>query len=224
MDFQQAFTYMFKDEDWIKKVLLGVLLSFVPIFGQYALVGYTLALIRNVKNDEPWPLPEWSDVVQYFVEGIKLLVVNLVYSLPAIVLSCPLMLVGFLPLLGGDNPEAGGILTGVSTVLILALSCPTSLYGLFMTLLAPVWQIRLAETGEIAACLRVKEVVRYAFANIGSIIISLLLMSAAALIIVAPATSLTLGLLAVPAAVWLNFSFGHLCGQIARRADRAAAA
>jgi hypothetical protein len=224
MDFQQALTFMFKDEDWIKKVLLGVLISLIPIFGQLALVGYMLAIIQNVKNDEPRPLPDWSEVIQYFVEGLKSWVVSLVYSLPVIVLSCPLMLIGFVPLFAGSNEELMGILAGVSGVAALLLSLPAMLYGLLLGLLSPVLLIRLAETGEISDCLRVREVVRFTFANISLIIIALLVMIAVAIVVVTPAMFLTLGLLGYPAAVWTNLAFGHLCGQIARQADWTAAA
>jgi hypothetical protein len=224
MDFQQAFTFMFKDEDWIKKVLLGVLISLIPIFGQFAVVGYMLAIIRNVKTGEPRPLPEWDEVVQYFVDGLKSWVVSLVYSLPVIVLSCPLMLIGFLPLLAGNNEDMMGILAGVSGILALLLSLPAVLYGLLLGLVSPVLFIRLAETGQISDCLRVREVVRFTFANIGSILIALLIIVAAGLVIVAPAVFLTFGLLGYPAAVWTNLAFGHLLGQIAKQADRTAAA
>jgi hypothetical protein len=220
MDFKQAFTFVFKDEDWIKKVLLGILISFVPIFGQFALVGYMLAIIRNVKNGEPRPLPDWSEVVQYFVGGLKLWVVNMVYSLPALVLSCPLMFIGFLPLLAGDNPKMMETLGGITGILALVLSLPAVLYGLFLTLLSPVLLIRLAETEEISACLRFKEIVRFAFANIGPIIIALLLVFAAGAIVVPIAAGLTLGLLGLLAPVWINASLGHLCGQIARKAEQ----
>jgi hypothetical protein len=194
MDFKQAFTFVFKDEDWIKKVLLGILLSFVPIFGQFALVGYMLAIIRNVKNGEPRPLPDWSEVVQYFVGG--------------------------LPLLAGDNPKMMETLGGITGILALVLSLPAVLYGLFLTLLSPVLLIRLAETEEISACLRFKEIVRFAFANIGPIIIALLLVFAAGAIVVPIAAGLTLGLLGLLAPVWINASLGHLCGQIARKAEQ----
>lgn len=219
MDFGQAFTFMFKDEEWIKKILLGILLSFVPIFGQFALMGYMLTIIHNVRNGEPRPLPDWSEVVQYFVEGLKLWVVNLVYSLPALVLACPLMLIGFLPMLAGDN-DTVGVMTGI---LAIILCLPPILYGLFLTLLSPALLIRLAETGDISACLRFKEVIRFAFANIGPIITTLLLIFAAGLIIIPVASALTLGLLGLLAPLWTNASFGHLCGQIARKADQPAA-
>jgi hypothetical protein len=223
MDFGQAFTFMFKDEEWIKKVLLGILISFVPIFGQFALVGYTLAIIRNVRNGEPQPLPDWSEVVQYFVEGLKLWVVNLVYSLPALVLACPLILIGFLPMLAGNNTELMDTLGAITGILAIVLCLPPILYGFFLTLLSPALLIRLAETGDISACLRFKEVIRFAFANIGPIIISLLIVFAAGLIIIPVASALTLGLLGLLAPLWTNASLGHLCGQIARKADQPAA-
>lgn len=226
MDFGQAFTFIFKDEDWVKKVLLGILFSFVPIFGQFALMGYILVVIRNVKANEPRPLPDWSDVGQYFVEGLKSLVVNLIYSLPALILSCPIMLAWFLPalpvLFADDEPNIALALTGVSVVVILALSIPPTLYGLFLTLLSPVLLIRLAETGEISDCLRFKEITRFAFANFGPIVIALLIISAAALIIVTPAAMLTLGLATLPLATWMQLAFAHMCGQIARKADQPA--
>jgi hypothetical protein len=80
MDVRQALTFIFKDEEWIKKVLLGIVISLVPIFGQFALMGYMLVIIRNVKSGDPRPLPDWSEAVQYFVEGLKMWVVNMVYS------------------------------------------------------------------------------------------------------------------------------------------------
>jgi hypothetical protein len=222
MDFGKAFTFVYEDEDWIKKLLIGILLSFVPVFGQFAVSGYMLAIIRNVKTNAPRPLPEWSNVVDYFVEGLKLTVVGLVYSLPALLLSCPIVLVGVLPALTPmfQDPESAALaLTGTSTIMILTCSCPVTLYSLFLTIIAPAMAIRLAETGEIAACLRVKEIVRLSFANIGPIILSLLIVSAAISVI----STVTLGLLAIPAAAWINFSFGHMCGQIARKAEQPAA-
>lgn len=219
MDIGQAFTFMFKDDEWVKKVLLGILLSFVPIFGQFALVGYMIAIIRNVRNGNPQPLPDWSEVVQYFMDGLKLWVVNMVYSIPALVLSCPLMFIGFLPLLAGDNPEMMGTLGGIAGILSLVLSLPAALYGLFFALLSPALLIRLAETEEISACLRVKEIVRFTFANIGSIIIAMLIVIAAGLVIV-PATALTLGLAGLVAPFWINAAFGHMCGQIAKKAEQ----
>lgn len=168
-----------------------------------------LAVIHNVKTDEPRPLPDWNEVVKYFVDGL--------------VLSCPLMFVGFVPLLAGDNPETMEILAGVSGVLTLVMSLPAVLYGLFLTLLSPVLLIRLAETGEISACLRFKETARFAFTNTGPIVIALLLISAAALVIMVPAMLLTFGLLTFPTVVWLNLSFGHMCGQIARKANQTSA-
>ncbi|MBN1978553.1 MAG: DUF4013 domain-containing protein [Anaerolineae bacterium] len=227
MDFGQAFTYIFKDEEWIKKVLLGIVLSIVPIFGQLALTGYIIVVIRNVKANDPRPLPDWNEIGQYFMDGLKLFVVSLIYSLPALILACPAMLVGFLPaflpLLAGDEPRMALALTGISTILILALSLLPMLYSFFLTFLSPVLLIRLAETGEISDCLRFKEVMRFAFANIGPLIIALLVVSAAALIIVAPTAMLTLGLSTLPLTVWLQLVFGHLCGQIARKVAQPAA-
>ena len=225
MDYGKSLTYVFEDEDWIKKLLLGILLAFVPIFGQFAIVGYMLRIVRNVKNDEPRPLPEWNEAVQYFVDGLKLTVVNLIYALPAIVLVCPITFIGVMPalapLFSGEDPEniarTVTALTGGSTILFFVCTCPIALYGILLTVVSPAVVIRFAETQDIAACLRVKEVVSFAFANIAPIILSTLLVS----FIIMGVSTLTVGLLAVPAGAWLNFALGHMYGQIAKLSRQA---
>ena len=61
MDFGKAFSYVFDDSDWLKKVGLGGLIYLVPILN-FAAAGYSLEVAQRVINDDPRPLPEWSDI------------------------------------------------------------------------------------------------------------------------------------------------------------------
>jgi hypothetical protein len=218
MDIGKALGFVFKDEQWIKKVLIGALLILVPLVGQFVVTGYLIAIIRNVKSGASRPMPDWSmdDMGKYLVDGLMLMVINLIYALPIIVLSCPFVLMGFLPLFMGDNPNLDTILEGAAGVLGIGLGCVGGLYGLLLALLIPVSQMRYAETRELAACLRFGEIFRFAFANIVNLIIILLVMSALG-ILIAPLALLTLGLLGLPANFWLGAVTSHLLGQIARR-------
>ncbi|RLC62084.1 MAG: hypothetical protein DRI80_07215, partial [Chloroflexota bacterium] len=208
-----------------------------PIFGGFALMGYAIALIRNVMAGEPRPLPVWDDLGRYFMDGLTFWVATLVYALPLLILICPVMMVWLLPALAGENENLMKILTGISGLVSVGLGCLALLYGILLALLTPVLQIRYAETGELGACLRFGDIFRFLFDNIGSIIIAQVLMWVAGVIIgsvvsgLAGALSIVpicgwilaaaLGLLMLPVGVWLMAFSGHLYGQIGRQAGTA---
>jgi hypothetical protein len=218
MDIGNAFGFAFEDEEWVKKILLGALISLIPIFGQFAIMGYGIAVIRNVMAGEPRPLPNWNDLVRHFADGLMFWIATLIYALPFLVLICPIMVVWLLPALAGEQEDLTNVLIGVAGLVTTGLGCLAVLYGMLMALLTPVLQIRYVETGEIGACLRLGEVFRFLRANIGSIIISQLLVWMAGVVLISVAGGLTLGLLVLPISVWLTAFSGHLYGQIGRQA------
>lgn len=237
MDIGKAFGFVFEDEEWVSKLLLGSVILLIPIFGTFVLIGYTIAIIRNVKAGEPRPLPAWQDLGRYFMDGLMFWIASLLYMLPMWILACPIAVIWGLPALAGESEDLMAILAGVSGVVSIGLACLMTLYGILLSLLTPVVQIRYAESGEIGACLRFGEVFRFLFANIGPIIISQVLMWVAGAVvgtvvsivisivslipfcgwILAPA----LGLLMLPFAAWLMLFSAHLYGQIAQRASMA---
>jgi len=218
MDIGKAIGFMFEDEEWIGKLLLGAVIMLIPVFGQFALMGYSIAIIRNVKADRPRPLPAWSGLGEYFVDGLKVWAVTLIYAIPIFVLICPITLVGVLPALGADNEDLVAMLAGISGIVSVGLSCLIVLYGILLSLLKPVLQMCYAETGEIGLCLRFGEMFRLLFANIGNIVVAQLVRWAAGMIVMSIAGALTFGLLVLPASVWLTTLSSHMYGQIGRQA------
>jgi hypothetical protein len=214
MDIGGAFSYVFEDEDWIVKILLGAAIMLIPIFGQLALSGYGIAILRNIKAGKPQPLPAWNNLGDFFMDGLMFWVIRLVYGLPIFVLLCPIMFVGVLPAFGAENEDLLAILAGVSGVVAIGLTCLIVLYSILVGLLMPVVQIHFAETGEIGACLRFGEMFRFLFSNIGPVIVTQLVVWAASVILISIAGSLTLGLLAFPITVYMKAVSGHLYAQI----------
>lgn len=234
MDIGKAVAFVFEDEEWVSKVLLGSVILLIPVFGWFALMGYTIAAVRNVIAGEPRPLPGWEDLGRYFMDGLMFWVATLIYTIPLLVFICPIVAVWILPALAGEQEDLVAILAGVSGLVSVGLGCLSALYGILLGLLSPVLQIRYAETGEIGACLRFGEIVRFLFANIGSIIISQILLWVAGVVIGGIVSVLAgvlavipicgwilgaaLGLLMLPVSVWLMLFSGHLYGQIGRQA------
>ena len=74
MDVGKSIGYVFEDKKWTNKLLIGMLVSIVPIVN-FALLGWVIDIMRNVSQRQPTPLPEWSDFGEKFVKGAILFVV-----------------------------------------------------------------------------------------------------------------------------------------------------
>ena len=81
MDIGKAFGFVFEDEEWIKKLLLGALITLIPVFGQFTLMGYIVAVIRNVLAGSYRPLPEWENLGTYFKDGLMVSLVGFNFML-----------------------------------------------------------------------------------------------------------------------------------------------
>jgi uncharacterized membrane protein len=134
------------------------------------------------------------------------------------------MLVWVLPALGAENEDLAAILAGVSGIVSMLLGCLAVLYGILLSLLTPVIQIRYAETGEIGPCLAVGEVFRLLFDNLGGVLVAVVLGWAVSTVVLSIAGTLTLGLLALPGSVWLKALSCHMYGQISQQVASAPAA
>jgi len=86
MDIGKAFSFVFEDEKWISKMLIGGLLIWIPIVN-FAVFGYMLAVARNVAQGNPQPLPEWGEFGSLFGRGFYAFVIALVYLLPVFILE-----------------------------------------------------------------------------------------------------------------------------------------
>lgn len=145
MDFGLAFSFVFQDEEWIKKVLIAAVLSIIPILGQIVVLGWSLEVTRRVILKDPNPLPDWDDFGGLFVQGLKALVVGFVLAIPMIIISIP-----------------GSLLSAVldprdyETVIALISACTgclAFLYGIVMAFAIPAAYGELAATDNLGSAL-----------------------------------------------------------------------
>ncbi|MDI6737260.1 MAG: DUF4013 domain-containing protein [Nanoarchaeota archaeon] len=125
MDFETAFKKPFTD---VKKLLIGILLSIVPIINFFAM-GYMLECAkRAMKKDDA--LPEWDTWGDYFVKGLLSIVIEGIYLIPAIIIGAifmwpslksamPMMMAGQVPDFAGMM--AGSAMAGIGVSALLAL-------------------------------------------------------------------------------------------------------
>ena len=160
MNIGKSFSFVFDDKQWISKLGLGAVITMVPILN-FAWTGYMVAIIRNVMNNEPEPLPNWDDIGKKFNDGLLLTVAGLAYSLPMMIVVClPLGFMIVPALLSGntDTQALAEALAGVGTALFFCLLCVFILYAIGLSIIYPAILVIFAREGTLASCFKFREV------------------------------------------------------------------
>ncbi len=224
MDVGKSVGYVFEDQKWSNKLLIGMLVSIVPILN-FALLGWVVDIMRNVSQRQPNPLPDWDNFAGKFIKGTLLFLASLIYSLPALVILYPLV---FLPFMRGDLGRGGQqALTGMFIGTTVLVSCAIFIYGLLLSFLVPAIVLNFARKGTFAACFEFGEIWRIMSRNIGEYSVAWFIV-----IVVGMAVTVLLGIVGgvlaiIPcfgwiaawvlfgmAGVWMMAVSGHLFGQI----------
>ncbi len=175
MDIGRSFTYITEDQDWIKKVLLGGVITLIPIVGPFFAFGYMMETLRNVIAGREVPLPEIGDFGGKLVEGLKGWVVAFVYALPLILFAVCAQTGNLAPVLAQEvDPDMADVLTAVSIGVSACCGCLVLLYAILMSLLLPFALGRYAESGQVGAAFKVSEVFDMLKSNVGPAFIVLL--------------------------------------------------
>jgi hypothetical protein len=176
MDIGKSFTFVFEDDAWITKILiaaailfLGVLFSWlllIPLIVATALLnGYMVEIIRRVARGQQDGLPEWDNWGDLIAEGLKVLVIQIVYMLPIIIASFCLII----PAAAAENAE------GLSVFLTFVLSCFMVLWAILATVVLPAATAIYAATDDLAAAFRFGEVFALVRDNLSTYLITLVM-------------------------------------------------
>ncbi len=159
INLERALGHPFQDKDWVTKMLIGAGVSLVPVLN-FALNGYALDVLRNTARGQYLPLPRWDDLGRQFVEGAKLFIVQLIYSIPILALVFVLMLMGLGFYAGTENASRGAreALNSGFAVVSIVFTCVAFLYGLALAFLTPAMYVLVARTGSIGAAFRPSDI------------------------------------------------------------------
>lgn len=163
VDVGKSFTFVFEDEDWVIKVLVGGLVNLVPIVN-LAVAGYAVRTLRNVARREPRPLPDWRDLGDFFVEGAAVFVASLVYFSPLIVLALLAAILGAVFVGQGNGLVVGGL--GL-------LAFVAAVYGLLVALWFPAATAIYAACGDFAVFFRLGEIWELIIRDLGGYVAAL---------------------------------------------------
>jgi hypothetical protein len=227
MDIGSAFTYMFDDEEWLKKlaigggiilggfILLPVLLVGLALFLPVA--GYMLETLKRVRDGQPTPLPEWDDLGSLFQTGLMVAAIGLVYNIPSILLSC-----ASIPTNPQMATEVMGLDRDTANVLGLVgacIGCLQFLVGLAAGFIMPAAFIRYAQYGTFGSAFQFGELFSFISNNIGDYIITVVITWVAGLIAFFGIILCGIGFFFT--SFWAQLVSANLYGQLARKAGGA---
>lgn len=206
MDFGLAFSYVFKDKDWFKKISIVALVALIPIIGMMVVYGWMMKIAKRVMDHNLDQLPE-LDFGDDLSRGFMGWVISLVYSLPMLLIYGVLILFTFIGSYSEYDSTTGMLLgfgnIGVSLLMIA--------YSLVLAFVMPAALTKYLENNSLSEALHVGEVLKLVFSHPG--VYGIVLLGILAIGVLTP-----WGLLACGIGVMWTMAYGmavqgHLYGQ-----------
>ncbi len=209
MDIGKAFSYVFDDEDWIKKVVIGGLLGIIPIVN-FIVVGYALRLIRNVAEGAERPLPEWDNWGDDFVCGLLVAVAAFLYWLPALIVMGIGSGIGALL---GSSSDTGD----TAALCVTAFQCLGSLWSILVAIVFPSAMLQYVMNGEFGDFFKFGTIIAFIRDNLGNYVIALLVSALANIVAGFGVILCFVGVIFTQ--FWSYVVMAHLFGQVWREAN-----
>jgi len=218
MDIGSAFTFMFDDEEWIKKLAIGGGIALVATILSPILIGlvlflplggYMLETLKGVRDGQT-KLPEWSDFGNLFIKGLMIALIGLIYNIPVILLAC---------LAAGVNigmAEADPDMAQVLGIASACFSCLQIVLSILISFILPGAIIRYAQYDTFGSAFQVGEIFRFITSNIGNYIIAFLLVWVASMLAMLGVIVCVVGVFFTM--FWAILVQANLYGQLAKEA------
>ncbi len=134
MNYVRATYYPFHGEKWFKRLLIGAIISVIPVVNFLIIEGYANEVTRRVARGDDGSSPEWDSFGRYLIEGLSqwfarfvhfglLIIVGVIFRIP--------LLSAVMARVPSTTPLFQAI--RASMPLLIALSCLT-LFILIVTL------------------------------------------------------------------------------------------
>lgn len=170
MDLEQAFTFIWKDKDWPKKLGIAALLA-VSLVGMVGVFGWLGELARRVASGEENPLPDWTNIGEYFIKGLKFIGIAAIWSLPpALVIIASSTAITLTAMM--DDP---GPIIPIISVFSMCLYVFVFIYLIVINLISPPLWLLVAEGGSFRELVHPRAAWTLFRANVGSYLIAMLI-------------------------------------------------
>jgi len=177
MQIIKGFNYITQDPDWVKKILIGSIVTAIPVVESIS-DGYQIQTIKNIRANNPRPLPEWDDASTFFKQGIGLRLIIYAIYIPTFITTVLAIILTFAGILGMFVNDAdaryelfiGRFLGWKLFIPILDVIVLTVLPIVFITI--PVLSRRLAAGHSVLSLFNPFPTVKLIFSNFGAYVLS----------------------------------------------------
>jgi len=207
MDLERSLTYPFKDDEWLQKLLIAGIVGVIPIIN-LALIGWGIRQLKRVIDDRELPLPDWSDFGDYFVKGLMVVIGNLIYAIPMLILICLASVLG-----DWFTGYEYGYGNGGPNIIGVCFGCLSSLWGLLIGVVLPAAITHYAVTEDFASFFRFGEIFSYIGRNLGNYIIALIV-SALVWIVASIVGGVFCGVGVILTMPWATLVTAHLLAMV----------
>jgi len=144
-----VFKYPFTDPRWFQKMLVGALLvlasMIIWVIPSVFVTGYLSRISRRIiSGDGQAALPEWDDWGKLFVDGIKLVGISFIYSIPmliSILATYAMMFIPYIGMLSSMSDWSGHVMNNgfPSSFFLIFLMYPMMGVGILISLVTAVF-------------------------------------------------------------------------------------
>mgnify|MGYP005843139529 CR=1 FL=1 len=96
LDIGRSVTYPFEDPRWASKLIVFLIVGFIPGLNVLVWGGYALSVARNLMRGTVYPLPAWDAWSAVAVRGLLSLVGTALYFSPALMVLCCMLVASWL--------------------------------------------------------------------------------------------------------------------------------
>lgn len=204
LDVGRALSFMFEEQDWVKKLIIAIVMLFLSIFvlPYFIFQGYIVEIVRRVGRSQAPELPDWDDWGKYLSEGFMASIALVVYALPILLLVCcamfPIIALGE----SGGDEVAGIAVLMMCCVMIIAFIMQFGVYLMYYAGL-----IRYAETSNFSSFFQFGQLWRFVRENLNDYGLALLVSIGAGMIG---------SFVPILGTIWAMLVTAHLFGQVSR--------
>jgi hypothetical protein len=169
MDFAKAFSYVFEDPDWVKKVAIVALVSLIPVVGLLVVFGWSLEVTRRVIQRDPTPLPDlrFGDQLS---DGFRAFLVGLGYAVPVFILQSPIIISSLVI----DPNNGGGEMAPALTILAVCCSSLVVIYAILLAFILPAAYGNFVAQNRVGAAFKFQQVIGLVRSNPGAYLMTFL--------------------------------------------------
>lgn len=222
MEYLRGWRALRNDPQWMMKVLVGTVLTFIPVVGPIVLTGWRALMLRRAVSGQDAPLPKLEFDIEYLKQllmaGFKGFLAQLLWSLPLVVVFMGAYLGCILSAFAVVASTGGGDEAGVAMICVaLAFCIIVPVLIIAATLPLNIATLRAELTDDVGAAMRFKEVFAMTRLMMKELIVGQIVLMMLAFFVLVPFAVITLGIGLYPGAIVMQVVSAYWLAQIYER-------